>query len=809
MKLLEESEARVILLLAPAGYGKTTLARQWARTLTRSFWIALTPAHRDVAVLSESVATGIDGIRGDASSFVKEYLAGQSNPQRAHRRMAEALSQRLQSARADWVVFDDYQELIGSPEAEEFVSTLIDGTSARYVISSRQRPTWARSRRVVYGEMAEVGREFLAMNDDEAVELLGDGSARRALARQAQGWPAVLALAAAVEHASPPSEALPSALHRFFAEELFQRAPRAVQEDLLQFALVPSLARTPNAATETTMALTTELGFISDDEPYELHPLLREFLLEKLLDAPDREQRVRHAIDYCVNIGAWDGAIDLLRRFRSDDLVEPVLRRAFKPLVLSGRLGTLSSFAAAYRVAPSFPPPSIDIIEAEAALRDGNYELAAQLAERVRSSLDVDHPLRSRAAAIDGHSNVQLARFDEADKAFNDSLNDASDELDETEALHGLALARMLGEFGEVETVIAQLWQQRHRSPTHLLRATTTEITRRRLEEGLALRLQLEEPLMASDQVLDPRARTSFTYGAAYALAQQGLYREASTWLRRVWKDIEEFDLEFARPHALWVSALVQLGLRRFGQVEHLLQTLEDTATEKADLMLALNARSLRARLLVQTGQASDAVSLTARDCPTQVCPSWEGEYLATRAIALAASDQVAEAKQAIAAATARSRMSEVRGLVAAAESIIASKTEDEDNLDVVMRTAESLGVWDPALSAIRGCLALADSLVSDQRWRERLERLYEASNDQGLARRAGFRTRSNRSPEDLLTPRELEVLNLIARGLKNSEIAKALFISPSTTKVHVRHILEKLGVRTRAEAVLRLQMFS
>jgi DNA-binding NarL/FixJ family response regulator len=53
-----------------------------------------------------------------------------------------------------------------------------------------------------------------------------------------------------------------------------------------------------------------------------------------------------------------------------------------------------------------------------------------------------------------------------------------------------------------------------------------------------------------------------------------------------------------------------------------------------------------------------------------------------------------------------------------------------------------------------------------------------------------------------------MEVLNLIARGMKNREIARALFISPSTTKVHVRHILEKLGVRTRAEAVLRLEMF-
>jgi DNA-binding NarL/FixJ family response regulator len=43
---------------------------------------------------------------------------------------------------------------------------------------------------------------------------------------------------------------------------------------------------------------------------------------------------------------------------------------------------------------------------------------------------------------------------------------------------------------------------------------------------------------------------------------------------------------------------------------------------------------------------------------------------------------------------------------------------------------------------------------------------------------------------------------------LKNRDISRALFIAESTTKVHVRHILEKLGVRTRAEAAARLSMF-
>ena len=51
------------------------------------------------------------------------------------------------------------------------------------------------------------------------------------------------------------------------------------------------------------------------------------------------------------------------------------------------------------------------------------------------------------------------------------------------------------------------------------------------------------------------------------------------------------------------------------------------------------------------------------------------------------------------------------------------------------------------------------------------------------------------------LTPRELEVLRLVAAGRTNGEIARVLVISPKTASVHVSHILEKLGVHTRTEA--------
>lgn len=60
-------------------------------------------------------------------------------------------------------------------------------------------------------------------------------------------------------------------------------------------------------------------------------------------------------------------------------------------------------------------------------------------------------------------------------------------------------------------------------------------------------------------------------------------------------------------------------------------------------------------------------------------------------------------------------------------------------------------------------------------------------------------------SPGDpTLSPREREILALVARGFTSARIAKRLGLKPSTVRTHVEHIRDKLGVRTRAQAVAK-----
>jgi DNA-binding NarL/FixJ family response regulator len=60
----------------------------------------------------------------------------------------------------------------------------------------------------------------------------------------------------------------------------------------------------------------------------------------------------------------------------------------------------------------------------------------------------------------------------------------------------------------------------------------------------------------------------------------------------------------------------------------------------------------------------------------------------------------------------------------------------------------------------------------------------------------------SGKDREDMLTPREREILQLLADGMSNADVAQRLFISQETVKSHVRHILAKLEADTRTHAV-------
>jgi DNA-binding NarL/FixJ family response regulator len=96
-------------------------------------------------------------------------------------------------------------------------------------------------------------------------------------------------------------------------------------------------------------------------------------------------------------------------------------------------------------------------------------------------------------------------------------------------------------------------------------------------------------------------------------------------------------------------------------------------------------------------------------------------------------------------------------------------------------------------VDAIR-TVAAGEAVVAPRILRRLLDRFAESLPDPAAA---------PRKPLEVLTEREREVLVQVARGLSNAEIGRALSVSETTIKTHVGHVLTKLGLRDRVQAVV------
>jgi ATP/maltotriose-dependent transcriptional regulator MalT len=712
------------------------------------------------------------------------------------------------------LVVDDYHLAMGTALCEQFMDLITRQPQLGILMSTRHRPAWATSRRILYGEIKELGERPLAMTQEEARETLRhrDASTVPGVVDVAEGWPAVLGLAAQATDAAFPEGEIPQELHDFFAEELYGAVSTRTQVGLARLALVDTLSPIVAEALlgddrTHVLAEATAVGFLSchANRYLYLHPLLRSFLLRHRTGTSSRarDATVDAGVRALTSTANWDEAFSVIDQHDRPDLLVHLLEVSARDLLEGGRTASLSRWLN-WADTRNVVAPICDLAEAELSFRRGEYEKSEVLAARAATSFQEIHPDRSRALTLAGWSAHLGEQVDMALRYFTDAKAAATTTEDKRAAAWGEGACTSYADPARGAQALAEFEALCDDSADCQVRLASG-----RLAHGLNMD-GINEPLAEAkrlshllSRVRDPMIRSSFLYSYAISLAASADYASAAKVAEAAAKEAETNRLLFALPYILVITAHADAGLRNFPRALSLLRGARAKAIEDGDWYTAARGLSIEIRALVGRGRSDDAVDVDLSALSHAAAPV-AGSALATRALALACASETEAALRLAAEARELTDSLEAHIFADAVQATADAKTNSSHTSASVasfLRNARTTGYHDAVVFTYRGCPDLLDSVEAPDDI-AMITSLVVRSRDEALARAHGIPV-TTRHAQGPLSPRESEVLDLLGEGLTNREIATRLFISEVTVKVHVRHIFDKLNVRSRTEAAL------
>lgn len=825
LQRLLASESRLRLLCAPAGTGKSVLLGQCARhtpAAAERLWLDLGGRSLTPAQWCRRLATALQLPNDDANE------AG----------LIERLHER---AGRLWIFIDDYPRQ-ADDELDACLDRLFAAAPAQVTwwVSSRRAPAWNLPRLLLQGDLLELKGEELALDEEGLVELLAAlqvnlaDDVRQALLHSSEGWLAairLLLLDADEEALRQRLQAGCPLLRDYVQREVLADLDDELRSDLHALALLPRFALSlcehllEGRGAELLSELQRRQLFVrSLDSSGTWFRLWRPLanVLRSLPSGPmpapihvracqwfARHGDIREAVEHALQAGQVEVAVNYLQRFSQEQL----LQGHSVAQLLQWR-----EELPAWLFASS---PRLIVLQAWALIICARFDEARACTEALTHFLPQPDARRQRKLlahwqALSGVLARQCGRRDarqhclEALQVLDDSgwsqrilcyqalaqqylaenaLGQAQQALDEglrLSRLHGsliyeallntdrCLLLEMQGEAGRAaelaEQSLALLRGRVSHSPVvgRLLLLRASLLARQGLDEMAqqAYRQGLQEAEFCED------AYTISGYLGLVELAEAcGDLDEAYQWLQKA-------------ERVMQCSHVPEVRYRGVLQLQ-------------AGRMLLRQEQYVRAReVFAQTLQ-----QLQQRQ---QLAPSGFYDLLPRLRRYLAVSDLLlghhAAAEHALRLLLDECQMAGHRSLtcecrVALAESLLLQGHDEQ---------AEAL--LQQALGEARQLRLLRPLLELQQRQPQWLERLLPGEAGQSLHQRLFQPAPRLDEPASagtaLLSSRELAVLQLIAQGCSNQEIADRLFISLHTVKTHARRINVKLGVQRRTQAV-------
>ncbi len=862
-RLDEGMRRELTVVSAPAGFGKTTLLAGWSRRSELPVaWLSLDERDDDPTRFLSYLISAIGTIYEDFGESTRAFL-GSLRSREELEPVLTALSNEILELPGEFVlVLDDYH-CIRSETIHGALAFLLDywPPPMHLVIAGRTSPPLPLPRLRARGRLAELGPQELRFTQEEAADFLAHTmglnlTAERAAALEkgTEGWIAGLQLAA---HALPtgedqtgPVEAFAGGARHVFdylADEVLSRQPEDVRRFLLETSIVETLSGPLcRALTDTTDGREmlerlerANLFLVPLDEEgryYRYHHLFATFLRERLQRIDPEAVHELHrragfwyeadgclnsAIEHTLAAGDFDRAADLIEE-------ETGVRRTYVDASLLLRwLGMLPDELVVRR-------PQLCLLYAWALVHSGELEEAELRLRDTEAALDLgDGPstngLSDEERTMLGEMCIvraRMAAMREEAELTKDLANRALDLLPEDE-LHlrgdvALDLGHAYCSVGDLESA--------------------SEAFARAAATG-----------RAADDL-----RTAL-FGLRYQASQEiskGRLRKAEELL------LDGQRLAESRPEGVpSVAGIIHTGMGELlyerGDLDEARRLLEEGiehGRRSGEAKILVYGYVNLARVLMAQGDAEEAHSLIRKaggltprwpliwawrarfwlaQGDLEPATRWAREYGATEdyvryprhferitmARVLLGEDRTDEALDSLGnlleGAVSEGRMGhelELRVLLALASERLGATGEALGHLKRALTLAEPAGFVRVFLDEGQPMAALLGRLIREPRddgSYNGAPDLYAGRLLEHFALQAADSgnggPRSGRSPGlEPLSAREVEVLQLVAAGRSNAEIAGELYLSVGTVKAHVHHIFGKLLVRNRSQAVAR-----